>query len=174
MENSAEGFEIDGADAVPAPAADPGGHPADLKVRAVLAVLAGRSSPAREAKALGVTEADIDQWKKEFVDAGSRGLLAPERSAASPPSIAELTAANEALRSALRRAIAEAGSWRGSAQGSRGLFIEIEEIRRRRGMPVERFCTLIGVSRRAYFRNLALPAVRAALPGQRRARSRGR
>jgi hypothetical protein len=171
MENSAERREIDGVGAAPAPAeaeqavrgpaADPGEHTVDERVRAVLAVLAGRSSSAREASALGVTEADIDRWKRQFVDAGSRGMLARGRTAAPPPSIADLTARNEALRSALRRANAEAGSWRRSAQGRWGPFIQIEEIRQRRGMPVERFCALIGVSRRTYFRSLALLSARA-------------
>ncbi len=174
MENSAERREIDGAEAAPAPAeaeqavrgpaADPGEHPVDEKVRAVLAVLAGRSSIARAASALGVTEADVDRWKRQFLDAGSRGLLARGRTAAPPPSIADLSARNEALRSALRRANAEAASWRRSAQRRWGPFIQIEQIRRRRGMPVERFCTLIGVSRRAYLRDLALLSSRARPP----------
>lgn len=171
MENSAERLENDSVAAATAapeaeqsargPATDPGEHTVDQKVRAVLAVLAGRSSSAREASALGVAEADIDHWKRQFVDAGSRGLLAGGRTAAPPPSIADLTARNEALRSALRLANAEAASWHRSAKGTWGHFIQIEEIRRRRGMPVESFCALIGVSRRTYFRNLALLSVRA-------------
>lgn len=180
MENSAERLEIDGGGAVPAPpeaerparrpAADPGELTVDEKVRAVLAVLAGRSSSAREASALGVTEADIDHWKRQFVDAGSRDLLARNRTAAPPPSIADLTARNEALRSALRQANTEARSWRRTAQGRWGPFLQIEEIRRLRGMPVERFCTLIGVSRRAYLRDLALLSARARPPRPLRAR----
>lgn len=180
MENSAGRLENDSVAAATAAAeaersagdaaADAGEHTAEEKARVVLAILAGRSSSAREASALGVAEADIEHWKRLFVDSGSRGLLARDRTATAPASIADLTARNEALKSALRRANAEAGSWRRSAPARLGPFIQIEEIRRSRGMPVERFCTLAGVSRRTYFRNLALLSALAGPPRPFRAR----
>lgn len=129
----------------------------DEKLQAVLSVLARRTSHAQEARRHGVSEAEVDCWLRLFVEAGRRGLHMGGRTRQGPPlSLTELRTRNEALTSALRRATGEARSWRRSAHGELGPFNRLEEIRRGSGLPVARFCALVGISRRTYFRRLTL------------------
>ena len=125
------------------------------RLGAVLSVLVGGVSSAQEALRCGVAEADVERWRRLFIDAGRRGLLMSGRPGPQP-SATGLETQNAALKSELRMKLAELLYYRHAADGQLGPFAEVEEIRRESEITISRFCVLIGVSRRTYFRRLAL------------------
>lgn len=48
--------------------------PADQKVAIVLAILAGQTTAAQAARAIGVSGQAIGMWKRRFITAGREGL----------------------------------------------------------------------------------------------------
>lgn len=128
---------------------------AQERLRAVLSVISGAASGPQEAVRCGVAEADVERWRLLFIDSGRRGVLMcgqpkPQQSAAI------LEVQNTALKYALRMKLAELKSHRQTAHGLLGPFVQIERIRRESEITISRFCALIGVSRRTYFRHLVL------------------
>ncbi len=136
----------------------------ELRTGIVLAVLRRKASPAEAAARSGATEAEIADWIRRFVEAGAAGLrrsgqwergldepAAPEGSRA----VAELLAENRTLRAALRETRGSALLWQAMAGGTLGPLRELEMIREDAAMPVSRFCHIVGIPRRSYFRRLA-------------------
>ena len=122
------------------------------RIRAVLAVLSGKASPTQEALRCGVSESDVEQWRRQFVDSGRLALSLPGRQL--HPPTAGLDEENAALKAELRAKVAEYRLYRQAAQGKLGTFAHVEEIRRESGIAIARFCVLIGISTRTYFRRL--------------------
>jgi len=128
---------------------------AEDRLRAVLSVISGRASCAQEALRCGVAEADVEHWRRLFIDSGRRGLVMCGQ-LKQQPSATGLAVQNAALKSALRKALAEMRSYRQRAHGLLGPFAQVEEIRRESEITISRFCVLIGLSRRTYCRRLEL------------------
>jgi transposase-like protein len=134
------------------PTADP---TVEGRLGAVLSVISGRSSCAQEASRGGVAEADVEHWRRLFIESGRRGLLGCG-CLNSRPSATSLALQNTALKSELQVTLAELRSCRRTAGGQLGPFAQVEEIRQESEITISRFCVLIGVSRRTYFRRLIL------------------
>ena len=131
------------------------GPTAEDRLRAVLSVLSSRTSCAQEALRRGVAEADVERWKRLFIDSGRQGLLLSGR-LKPQPSAGSLGAQNAALKSALRKKLTELRACRQMAHELLGPFVRVEEIRQESEITISRFCVLIDVSRRTYFRRLVL------------------
>jgi transposase-like protein len=128
---------------------------AEEKLRTVLAVLSNRATCAQEALRRGVKEADVERWRRLFIDSGCLGLLKSGRLKPQPATTG-LDVQNTALKSALYKKLAELRCQQQMAHGLLGPFARVEEIRRESEINISRFCVLIGVSRRTYFRRLVL------------------
>jgi hypothetical protein len=100
-----------------------------------------------------VSDAEFSQWIERFVEAGKVGLKHGS-TAAQPVRSADLTAQNDALHARLIELRAEAERWRNRAGNLLGRFQDIEAIRLAEEMSVARFCALLRMSRRSYFRRL--------------------
>ena len=114
-------------------------------------ILEVRTTMVQAAREYQVSESSISKWKRQFIDAGRLGLT-PGRSAESSHRAAELEAGNELLRAALDQTMALARVWRMFAESRLGPFPDLEMIRRGAGTSVLRFCCLVGIPRRTYFR----------------------
>jgi transposase-like protein len=135
----------------------------EVRTRAVLEVLSGRETIAAAAGRLGVTRQTIYNWRAAFVAAGSARLDAEaerqrhETSSGAdrttPPVEAVLVAIVEQLR---QRAADELD------------IATLEAIRMGAGMPVSRFCALIGIPRRTYYSRRGAPAAASAAPARQR------
>lgn len=121
----------------------------------MLAVLTGRESAASSARRAGVTEAEFSRWIARFVAAGESGLRQGGKAAPALGS-GDLAAQNEALRVRLDELRDEAARWKRLAGDVLGPFRELEAIRLADGMPVSRFCALLRIPCRSYFRGLLL------------------
>lgn len=119
----------------------------------MVAVLAGKLSSASAARRAHVSDAEFAQWIERFVEAGRVGLQHSSTTAL-PARSGDLTAQNEALRARLSELRAEAERWRNRAGNLLGPFRDIEAIRLAEQMSVARFCALLRMSRRSYFRRL--------------------
>jgi transposase-like protein len=128
---------------------------AEERLEAVLSVLANRATGEQEALRCGVAETEVKRWSQLFIESGSRGLIACGRPEPQL-SVTTLAVRNAELKSELRVKLAELRSYCQGAHGELGPFVQVEEIRRESGIGISRFCVLIGVSRRTYFRRLAL------------------
>jgi|SRR5947209_5711908 len=121
----------------------------------VLGVLTGRHSLASSARRAGVTEAEFSRWISRFVEAGEVGLrYGGKVSAAALPG--DLAAQNDALRAKLTELRDEAARWKTMAGDLLGPFSELEAIRTAERMSVSRFCALLSIPCRSYFRGLVL------------------
>jgi transposase-like protein len=134
----------------------------EIRTRTVLEVLSGRQTVAAAAAHLGVTRQTIYNWQAAFVAGGSERLAA-DREAGTATSRADRTtprveAVVVAIVERLRRLAAPDELDIGT----------LEAIRTGAGIPVSRFCVLIGVPRRTYYARRAGPAAAAAAPAQQR------
>lgn len=127
--------------------------PAQRRVDLVIAVLAGKLSLVSGARRAHVSDTEFAQWIDRFIEAGEAGLQ-HSSTTAQPVSSADLTAQNEALRARLAELRAEAEHWRNRAGNLLGPFRDIEAIRLAEHMSVARFCALLRMPRRSYFRQL--------------------
>jgi transposase-like protein len=134
---------------------------AEDRLQTVLSILTNGVSCARAASRCGVAEADIEQWRRLFIDSGYRGLLTPGQ-VKPQPSATSLEFQNTFLKYALRETLAELRSYQREARGQLGPFARVEEIRRESAITIARFCVLTGMSRRTYARRLEL--LRSARP----------
>ncbi len=128
---------------------------AEERLQAVLSVLSDGATGEQEALRCGVAETEVKRWSQLFIESGSRGLIACGR-LEPQPSVTTLAVRNAELKSELRVKLAEMRSFCRSAQGELGPLVQVEAIRLESGIGISRFCVLIGVSRRTYFRRLAL------------------
>jgi transposase-like protein len=128
---------------------------AEERLEAVLSVLANRATGEQEALRCGVAETEVKRWSQLFIESGCRGLTACGR-LEPQSSVTALAVRNAELKSELHRKLEELRSYCQGAHGELGPFVQVEEIRRESGIGISRFCVLIGVSRRTYFRRLAL------------------
>lgn len=121
----------------------------------VLSVLTGRDSPASAAHKGGVSEAELSSWIARFVAAGELGLRQGGRT---PPPLrtGDVAAQNDALRAQLGELRDEAARFKRLADGSLGPFRELEAIRLAEGMSVSKFCILLQIPSRSYYRGLVL------------------
>jgi transposase len=78
--------------------------PPDEKARIVLSVLAGETTLTSAAQATGVTPQAVSSWRRQFVEAGARGLTQPPSQGGTARRERELL--NEITR--LRAALGEA------------------------------------------------------------------
>jgi len=93
----------------------PAAYSAQEKLRIVLAVLAGKTTTAQAAREYQVSRTAVNNWKRQFVEAGLTGLAqgeTPHRA----PRLAQLAAQNDTLKTALREAQVLAQVWQISAQ----------------------------------------------------------
>lgn len=127
--------------------------PAQRRADLVVAVLAGKVSSASAARRAHVSDAEFAQWIERFVEAGKAGLQHGS-TAAQPVRPGDLRAQNDALRARLSELRAEAERCRSRAGNLLGPFRDIEAIRLAEEMSVARFCALLRMSRRSYFRRL--------------------
>lgn len=102
-----------------------------------------------------MTEAELSGWIARFVAAGELGLRQGGRT---PPPLGpgDVAAQNDALRVRLGELRDEAALLKRLADGSLGPFHELEAIRLAHGMPVSRFCLLLQIPCRSYYRGLVL------------------
>src|SRR5436305_6836413 len=84
--------------------ARPPALPPDTKAALVIEVIAGRLSLSDAAGRAGVSAQSIANWRRQFIEAGTRGLAAP----ASPGTAAQQAAELHAEIQALKMALAEA------------------------------------------------------------------
>ncbi len=131
----------------------------------MLAVLKGTSSVASSARCAGVTQAEFSRWIDRFVEAGQAGLRHGGK-VAPPVAPGDLAARNEALRARLTELRGEARRWKHRAGDLLGPVPEIEAIRLAEGMPVSRFCAILRIPYRSYFRRLV--RLRAGVAATRR------
>jgi hypothetical protein len=127
--------------------------PAQRRADLVIAVLAGKISSESGARHAQVSDAEFAQWIDRFVEAGKVGLQHGSMTV-QPVRSADLKAQNDALRVRAAALRAEAERWRNRAGNLLGPFRDIEEIRLAEKMSVARFCALLRMSRRSYFRQL--------------------
>jgi transposase-like protein len=136
---------------------------AEDRLQAVLSALSNPASCAQEALRCGVAQADVERWRRLFIDSGYQGLLNSGR-VVPQPSATSLTFQNAFLKFALRETLAELRTYRQEARGQLGPFDQVEEIRRESAITIARFCVLTGMSRRTYARRLEL--LRSARPAE--------
>lgn len=119
----------------------------------MIAVLAEKISSASGARRARVTDAEFSKWIDRFVEAGKAGL---QRGGAGvrPLGSDDLTAQNDTLRARLNEVYSEAERWRSRAGNVLGPFGDVEAIRQAENMSVARFCALLRMPRRSYFRRL--------------------
>jgi hypothetical protein len=83
----------------------------------VLAVLTKKTSGALAARSAGLTEAEMAQWTRRFLDAGAAGLRSGGPPKCTQAQAADLAACNEALRERLYEKYAQLELWRTVAGG---------------------------------------------------------
>jgi transposase-like protein len=123
------------------------------RLQTVLSILTNGVTCAQAALLCGVAEADVEQWKRLFIDSGRQGLLTPERVKPQSPA-ASLRFQNTFLKAALCNTLAELRSYHREARGQLGPFERVEQIRRESAITIARLCALTGMSRRTYARRL--------------------
>ena len=130
----------------------------------VLAVLTQKASAAEAAEAAGAVEAEVLDWSRRFIEAGKAGLRRGGRpegrpgnptAGPAPRSATDLAAENRALRALLREMRESTRLWRMAAQGTLVPLRDLEMIRKGAAMPISRFCDIVGVPYRYYFRHIA-------------------
>lgn len=152
--------------------------PVDAMTATVLAVLMRKVSAAEAAVAAGATESEVVDWISRFVEAGAAGLRRPGRPDSGPGrhaalhdprSATDLHAENRTLREVLRETRSRAEMWRIVARDTPGPLRDLEVIREDAAMPVSKFCYILGIPRRSYFRRLARMRSGENVAGKRRA-----
>ena len=78
--------------------------PPDEKARIVLSLLAGETTLTRAAQAAGVTPQAVSSWRRQFLEAGSRGLTRPTAKSDAARRERELLTEITRLRAALGEA----------------------------------------------------------------------
>jgi transposase-like protein len=136
---------------------------AEVRARTVLEVLSGRQTAAAAAAQLGVTRQTIYNWQAAFVAGGVAGLRRGGDGAADPPpgdrTVARLEAVVVAIVERLRHRSAPHEPDIGT----------LEAVRTGAGLPVARFCDLVGIPRRTYYaRRAGQPAGAPAAPARAR------
>jgi transposase-like protein len=134
----------------------------EVRTRTVLEVLSGRQTVATAAARLGVTRQTIYNWQAEFVAAGSERLAADRRGAMATSVADRTTPRVEAVVVSIVERL------RRLAGPHEVDIATLEAIRTGAGLPVSRFCALIGVPRRTYYTRRAGPAAAPTAPAQQR------
>jgi transposase len=93
--------------------------PVEEKVRIVLAVLAAKTTIAQAAREYQVSETSVNNWRRQFVEAGRAGL-SEGLTSFNPAREAILKAENEVLKAALRDASVQVRVWKMSAESRLG------------------------------------------------------
>jgi hypothetical protein len=123
----------------------------DRRVALVLAYISGEPTP--QAEPGHPCRHEVARWYQRFVQAGRLGLQ--PRPWPRPGEQGALRAENQTLNGQLRRIRASAEMWKNAAGGVPGPFEALEAIRQDAGMPISRFCLIVGIPRRTYMRRLA-------------------
>jgi transposase-like protein len=122
----------------------------EVRARTVLEVLSGRQTVAAAAAQLGVTRQTIYNWRAAFV-AGGYARLGNEGEPATARGTERSTARLEAT------VVAIVDRLRHVAHPHEPSIATLEAVRTGAGLPVSRFCELVGIPRRTYYARRAAP-----------------
>ncbi|MBJ8347250.1 helix-turn-helix domain-containing protein [Antrihabitans sp. YC2-6] len=131
--------------------------PAEDRVRAVLAILAGEVTGAEIARRYEVTEVTVSHWKAKFLDAGARSLTDRRDRPARPAATrnAECAPRTSSPNSHWPKPLCSYGSGSTARSTSTNPFADLETLRTATGMPVSRFARLAAIPERTYRRRLS-------------------